>query len=82
MNEGEPEKAKAWRVSRGLTMDSLAAKTGYTKRMIVWMEKGLSPPGPNRKEPAPTKPWIWRRYKMMCAGVERELRMKRSFDWE
>lgn len=75
----EHQRAKAWREKHGLTAEQLAKLTGYRPRMIFWMERGESPPNRTRGA-APTAPWIWQRYKMMCAGVEAQLQGK-EFDW-
>ncbi|MFA5897738.1 MAG: helix-turn-helix transcriptional regulator [Hyphomicrobium sp.] len=77
----EHARAKQWREERGLTLDSLADLTGYTRQMIYWMERGQSPPNASHKKPARVSPWIWQRYKMMCAGVEAQLQTGKTFDW-
>jgi transcriptional regulator with XRE-family HTH domain len=76
----EHQRAKAWREKRNLSVDQLADLTGYGRRMLYWMERGESPPNSTRKA-APIAPWIWQRYKMMCAGVEAQLRSGKEFDW-
>ena len=76
----EHAKAKAWREKRGLTVDKLAELTGYGPRMIFWMELGQSPPSGSRKA-TKVAPWVWQRYKMMCAGVEAQLKTGKEFDW-
>ena len=79
-NMKEHEKAKAWRQKRKLSQAQLAELTGYGVRSIFWMELGLSPPnGQSKARPVP--PWIWRRYKMMCHGVDALIRSGKEFDW-
>lgn len=75
------EKARAWRKRHKLTIPALAELTGYGPRTIMWMEKGLSAPGPTRKKPGPIQDWIWLRYKRNCQGVDAELRTGQKFDW-
>ena len=76
----EHAKAKAWREKRGLTVDRLAELTGYGVRSVYWFELGLSPPIPPHRA-AKVKPWLWQRYKNICAGVEAQLKSGREFDW-
>lgn len=76
----EHDKAKAWREKRELSVARLAELTGYTVRSIYWLELGLSPPNASRAKPAKVAPWIWQRYKMMCAGVDAQLNGT-EFDW-
>lgn len=78
----EHEKAKAWREARGLSVAQLADLTGYAQATIYWMERGLTPPNAKRKEPGEIPWWIWKRYKMICAGVEAELKTGATFNWE
>lgn len=75
------ERAKAWRIRRELTIEQLATLTGYGPRAIMWMEQGLSPPSGTSKEARPVASWVWHRFKMMCAGVEAELKTGKKFDW-
>ena len=76
----EHERAKAWREKHGLSVDKLAYLTGYGYRAIYWLERGESPPNSTRHA-APVQPWIWQRYKMMCAGVEAQIKTGKEFDW-
>ena len=74
------EKAKAWRKRHKLTLAQLAHLTGYGPRNISWMERGET--APNGSSPArPVPPWVWQRYRMMCAGVDAQLRTRKVFDW-
>lgn len=77
----EFERAKQWREKRGLSVKQLAEATGYGPRTIYWLELGQSPPNGKRKKATKVAPWIWQRYKMMCAGVEAELESGEKFDW-
>lgn len=75
------EKAQAWRKRRGLTVEKLAELTGYGPRAVMWLEQGLSPPNASRAKAAPVAEWVWQRYRMMCAGVEAQLKTSKKFDW-
>ncbi len=75
------EKARAWRKRHKLTIAQLADLTGYGPRSIMWLEKGLSPPGAGRRKPSPVPDWIWQRFRMMCGGVDHQLRTGRKFEW-
>ena len=77
----EYEKAKAWREKRGLTVLQLAELTGYGERALYWLERGQSPPNATRAKPAKVAPWIWQRYKMLCGGVEAQLKTGKKFEW-
>lgn len=77
----EHERAKAWREKRGLSVDQLADLTGYGRRSVYWMERGESPPNGTRSKPAPVASWVWQRFKMICAGVEAQLKTGKTFDW-
>ena len=76
----EHEKAKAWRTRRKLTIPQLAELTGYGPRSIMWFEQGLSPPN-GQSRAKPVAPWVWQRWRMMCAGAEAQLRSGKTFDW-
>ena len=75
------QKARAWRKRHNLTIARLAELTGYGPRAIMWLEKGQSPPGPNRSKPGTVPDWVWLRYKRMCQGVDAELRTGQKFEW-
>lgn len=77
----EYQRAKIWREKRKLSVDRLAELTGYGSRAIYWLERGESPPNASRSKPGQVAPWIWQRYKMMCAGVEAQLHSGKEFDW-
>ena len=77
----EYEKAKAWREKRGLNIKQLAHLTGYGERALYWLERGQSPPNALRDKPAKVAPWIWQRFRMMCAGVEAQLATGKKFEW-
>ena len=79
----ENEKAAAWRLSLGLSQKALGEKLGFSKEAICWFEAGLVPPSANRRTPVQRKiqPWVWRRYKLVCAGYTAEINAK-PFDWE
>lgn len=59
----ENEQAKAWRHSMGLTMDQLAALTGYSREAICLFERGRNSAG------KPHNPVAWRRYKLACLAT-------------
>lgn len=77
----EHEQAKRWREQRSLSIDQLSELTGYSPEAIRWFEKGQTPPNRNYKSGNASdrtiKPWVWQRYKMTCAGVDR----KQPFNW-
>ena len=76
----EHDRAKEWRLKRNLSVNDLAELTGYGPRAIHWLEKGLTPPNGSAAA-RPVKPWVWQRWKMMCAGAEAQLRSGKRFDW-
>ena len=77
----EYERARAWMNKRGLTADQLAELTGYGRRSLYWMERGQSPPNATRAKPVKVASWIWHRYRMICAGVEAQLKTGKKFEW-
>jgi len=80
----EYERAAAWRASHGLSRQALAEAIGYSSIAIYWFERGETPPSRNMKsgsESREIKSWVWRRYKMACAGLTAELKRKKEFDW-
>lgn len=80
----EYEKAEHWREEKGWSRQQLAEAIGYSALAIYWFERGETPPARNMKtgsESREIKPWVWRRYKMACAGLEAELKRKKEFDW-
>lgn len=73
----EYERAKFWRTNVArMTVAELAEATGYTIEAVYLMERGMASTG--RK----VKPWVWKRYKMACAGVDAALRETRVFNWQ
>ena len=77
----EHERAKAWREKRGLSIAQLESLTGYGRRAIYWFERGESPPNGTRENAAPVAAWVWHRYRMICAGVDAQLKSGKEFDW-
>ena len=81
----EHEKAKAWREKAGLTLAQLAELTGYSPVTLRWFEKGMTPPQRLAKsglsQDRTIAEWVWRRYRMACAGVDRLLRTGKEFNW-
>ena len=79
----EYEKAAKWRNSLGLTQQALGEKLGYSKEAVCWFEAGLVPPSARKRTPVQRKiaPWVWRRYKLACAGLATELQAQ-PFNWE
>lgn len=75
------EKARAWRNKRGLTIAQLSNLTGYGWRAITWLEKGQAPPNASRAKPAPVADNVWQRYRMLCAGVDAQLKTGKKFEW-
>lgn len=81
----EHERAKRWRESHGLSLAQLADLTGYTEISLRWFEKGQTPPMRNAKgghaADRRIKPWVWKRFKNACAGVDNRLKTGKSFEW-
>lgn len=77
----EAEKAKAWRERLGLSPDQLADLTGYSRQSIYWYERGVVPPIAGKPDGQPTKPWVFKRYKMACLGAAALLH-KGAQDWD
>jgi len=71
------ERAKAWRLKMGLSIDQLSELSGYSVAAIYKFEAGAR----NRKAGDKHSEWTWHRYRMACAGVTSELRSGRGFDW-
>ena len=62
------EQAKAWRERRKLTIEQLSELTGYSIPAIYAFERGTRNAGESHSE------WTWHRYKMACAGAERQIK--------
>lgn len=73
----EYEKAKQWRENLGLSVVQLAEKTGYSVESIYEFERGLK--SGSRAE---IKPWIWHRYRLLCAGLTAEIKNNKPFAWK
>ena len=74
-------KAKAWRLKNGWTQGELGELLGFSRESIYWFERGLTPPGNNGPRPKTIKTWVWLRYKNACAGLDAQVRTKKSFNW-
>lgn len=72
------EKAKAWRIGRGLSLDELAKLTGYSVPAIYKFEAGYRQDGRQHWQHSE---WVWQRYRMACAGVDAQLRSGKAFEW-
>ena len=70
--------AKAWRYAMGLTMNELAALTGYSSEAIFLFERGINSLGKPHARTA------WRRYKLACLAVATMLhyRVTSVDDWQ
>ena len=77
----EHDKAKAWRLSHDLSVAQLADLTGYAAPTIYWMERGQTPPNKKSKTPGEIPWFVWKRYKMICAGVNAQILMGKEFEW-
>lgn len=78
----EHDRAKAWRLARGLSVKQLADLTGYSQEAVYQMERGVLPPQRGQRQAAPIKEWAWLRYRNCCAGVDRQLsRRGKQFNW-
>lgn len=81
----EHTKARQWREARGLTMQQLADLTGYAQPTLWWFEKGMTPPkrlakSGNARDRS-IDPNVWNRFRLVCSGVDRQLRSGKEFDW-
>ena len=86
MSDREHEKAKAWRERSGLSIDELAALSGYSALAIRYFEKGITPPrtahhvaGAAQNRPVPEA--VWKRYKNVCCGVFTQKKLGQAFEW-
>ena len=86
----EHNKAKRWRESHNLTPDQLGEAIGYSGLSIYWYERGCTPPRPPSADKSGKRgkpkhgtidPWVWKRYKMACAGYAAQLKSNKGFDW-
>lgn len=69
------EKARRWRIERGLSTERLSELSGWSIESIYLFERGVTPKGEAVSD------WAWRRFKMACAGIDGELRSGAKFDW-
>lgn len=79
-------KAKAWRERLGLSYDELADLTGYSPLAIRYFEKGVTPERTakhiaGKQKSKPVRWYIWKRYRMICAGVTAQLTSGKEFQW-
>lgn len=77
----EHEKAKAWRLKRGLSVKELAELTGYSGVSIFWFERGTTPTRPGKTRYKDIAEQVWQRYKMACAAVDTQLETNKKFRW-
>ena len=81
----EHEKARQWRESRGLSLAELATLTGYSEVSLRWLEKGQTPPlrlaKSGQEHDRTISPYVWHRFRMACAGVDRQLKTGKEFRW-
>lgn len=75
----EHERAKAWRIRRGLSIDDLAELTGYSKVAIYKFEAGYRADENGAKWQH--SEWVLQRYRLACAGVAAQLDSGRVFAW-
>ena len=86
----EHVKARQWRERLNLTPKQLADLSGYAVPTIWWFERGLTPPRTKKHVAGEAKAprerqisWVnWLRYKLVCAGVDAQLKSGRAFEWE
>ncbi len=76
----EHDKARAWREKQELTVANLAGLTGYSRYAIYLFEKGVTAETSER-DAGKIDPAVWRRYKLICGGLDAERRSKRAFNW-
>jgi len=71
------ERAKAWRLKMGLSLDQLSEMSGYSVPAIYKFEAGAR----NKKAGDKHSEWTWQRYRMACAGVAQQIKSGRGFDF-
>lgn len=71
------EQAKAWRQRLNLSLEELSELTGYSVPAIYKFELGSR----SKKQGEKHSEWTMQRYKMACAGAERQLKSGRMFEW-
>ena len=74
------QRARAWRLARGLTVRALSDLTGFSPESIVCFERGTAPRRAGEKRKA-VNPHAFHRYRMACAGVEASRHAGGAFDW-
>lgn len=67
-SKAEVKRAKEWRTRRFRSIDQLAELTGWSREAIYIFERGKA------------SPRAWRRYKLACAAIARDLDAL-GFDW-
>jgi hypothetical protein len=82
----EFEAFTAWREKLKLSKRDLAELTGYSYDAICLFERGVSSKKTWSSKKvvypqAPVDPQVWKRFKLVCSGVERALKSKKEFDW-
>lgn len=82
----QTSKAIDWRKARGLSLDQLAAMTGYSKVTLYWYFRGLTPPRTAKHIAGKQKSKAigdaeWQRFKNICAGIEYQLQQGKQFNW-
>ena len=70
------EKARAWRLRAGLTVQQLEDLTGYSRESI-WMYERATPPSDGRK----LSDYAWQRYRMACAAADHQIKTGETFEW-
>jgi hypothetical protein len=77
----EHEQAKAWRERNNWSAKELAEMTGYSFKSIYLFEQGfVAHRSGRRKVKRPIDAGAWRKYRLVCAGIEAEKR-GRKFEW-
>lgn len=71
----EIDRAIRWRLNHNLSQDELSERIGWVRGAVSLFERGVNSQG------EPVSEYAWQRYKMACAGVQRELETGRGFDW-
>lgn len=69
----EHDNARLWREAHRWSREELAALSGYSIAQIVDLEAGV-----NRGSGTEISPRVWRRYKLVCAGIE----ARGNFNWK
>ena len=69
------DKAKAWRERAGFTVSQLSELSGFAPETIYAFERGKRPGG------GAISDFSWQRYRLICSGVDQQIRTGQVFQW-